>query len=77
MIHIENLQKKLAGKEVLRNVSLRVEKGEYVALIGRSGCGKSVLLKHIAGLMEPDAGHIWLDGQDLVLFFKAEPSSTR
>ena len=67
MIHIENLQKKLAGKEVLRNVSLRVEKGEYVALIGRSGCGKSVLLKHIAGLMEPDAGHIWLDGQDLCL----------
>ncbi len=65
MIRIENLEKKLAGSEVLRNVSLQVEKGEFVALIGGSGSGKSVLLKHIAGLMQPDAGHIWLDGVDL------------
>ncbi len=65
MIRIENLQKKLAGRDVLRNVTLHVEKGQFVALIGRSGSGKSVLLKHIAGLMAPDAGRIMLDGQNL------------
>lgn len=65
MIEINNLHKQLAGKDVLRGVSLRVEKGEFFALIGRSGCGKSVLLKHIAGLLQPDSGRILIDGEDL------------
>ena len=65
MIEIDNLHKKLAGKDVLRGVSLHVEHGEFLALIGQSGCGKSVLLKHIAGLMQPDRGRIIIDGEDL------------
>ncbi len=65
MIEIDNLHKQLAGKDVLRGVSLRVEKGEFFALIGQSGCGKSVLLKHIAGLLQPDRGRILIDGEDL------------
>lgn len=65
MIRVENLKKSLAGAVVLRDVSLRVEKGEFLALIGGSGSGKSVLLKHIVGLMQPDSGRIWIDGEDL------------
>ena len=65
MVRVENLQKSLAGAEVLRDVSLCVEKGEFLALIGGSGSGKSVLLKHIAGLMQPDSGRIWIDGEEL------------
>ena len=65
MIEIDNLHKQLAGKDVLRGVSLRVEKGEFFALIGQSGCGKSVLLKHIAGLLQPDRGRILIDGEDI------------
>ncbi len=65
MIEIDNLHKQLAGKDVLRGVSLRVEKGEFFALIGQSGCGKSVLLKHVAGLMQPDRGRIFIDGENL------------
>ncbi len=65
MIRVENLKKTLTGTEVLRDVSLRVEKGEFLALIGGSGSGKSVLLKHIAGLMQPDSGRIWIDDEDL------------
>ena len=50
MIKIEDLYKSFDGLEVLRGVSFQVEKGEILALIGRSGDGKSVLLKHLAGL---------------------------
>ena len=65
MIRVENLKKSLAGAVILRDVSLTVEKGEFLALIGGSGSGKSVLLKHIVGLMQPDSGRIWIDGEDL------------
>lgn len=65
MIHLENIHKSFNGTEVLRGVSFDVDKGEIVALIGRSGYGKSVLLKHMAGLMKPDSGRILVDGQDI------------
>jgi phospholipid/cholesterol/gamma-HCH transport system ATP-binding protein len=65
MIKIEDLHKSFNGVEVLKGVSLEVEKGELLALIGRSGFGKSVLLKHVAGLLQPDRGRILVDDQDL------------
>ena len=61
MIIIENLWKRLGGIEVFKGLSLTVQKGEFLALIGMSGTGKSVLLKHIAGLMKPDRGRIVID----------------
>lgn len=62
MILIENLHKSFNGQEVLRGVDLTVKKGEILAVIGGSGAGKSVLLKHIAALMRPDSGTILVDG---------------
>ncbi|MBN2031944.1 MAG: ATP-binding cassette domain-containing protein [Deltaproteobacteria bacterium] len=65
MIKIENLYKSFDGLEVLRGVNLEVGKGRILALIGKSGCGKSVLLKHVAGLMKPDKGRVLVDGHDM------------
>jgi phospholipid/cholesterol/gamma-HCH transport system ATP-binding protein len=65
MIEVRDLHKSFNGQEVLRGVSLRVERGEIMALIGMSGFGKSVLLKHIIGLMRPDRGEVIIDGQDI------------
>ncbi|MFQ5840837.1 MAG: ABC transporter ATP-binding protein [Thermodesulfobacteriota bacterium] len=65
MIRVEDLRKSFNGLEVLRGVSFQIEKGEILALIGRSGYGKSVLLKHIAGLMRPDQGRVLIDGEDI------------
>jgi len=65
MIEIVNLCKSFGGNEVLKDVNLKVRKGETVVVIGRSGCGKSVLLKHIIGLMKPDCGSILVDGVDV------------
>ena len=63
MIEIRDLEKALGGKPVLRGVSLRVADGETMAVIGGSGAGKSVLLKHVIGLLRPDAGEVWVDGE--------------
>ena len=65
MITIEHLAKQLDGQPVLRDVSFSVEDGEILVVIGRSGCGKSVLLKHIIALMKPDAGRVLVDGTDI------------
>jgi phospholipid/cholesterol/gamma-HCH transport system ATP-binding protein len=65
MIRVEDLHKAFNGVTVLKGVSLEVEKGELLALIGRSGYGKSVLLKHVAGLLRPDQGRVLLDSQDM------------
>lgn len=65
MIQVEDLHKSFNGFEVLRGASLHVARGEVVALIGRSGYGKSVFIKHLAGLMKPDRGRVLVDGQDI------------
>jgi len=65
MIKIEDLHKSFNGVAVLKGVNLEVQKGELLALIGRSGYGKSVLLKHVAGLLRPDRGRILVDDQDM------------
>ena len=65
MISIKDFHRSFDGNEVLRGVSLEIKRGEVIALIGGSGSGKSVLLKHVAGLMQPDQGQIVVDGKDL------------
>jgi phospholipid/cholesterol/gamma-HCH transport system ATP-binding protein len=65
MIEIVDLCKSFGGNEVLKDVNLKIKKGETVVVIGRSGCGKSVLLKHIIGLMKPDCGSILVGGVDV------------
>ncbi|NNE35991.1 MAG: ABC transporter ATP-binding protein [Rhodothermales bacterium] len=65
MIRVENIYKKFDSKEVLIDVSLEIFEGETLAIIGRSGSGKSVLMKHIIGLLQPDQGHITVDGIDI------------
>ena len=62
MIEIVDLYKSFGTHAVLRGVNLKIEAGETMVIIGRSGCGKSVLLKHIIGIMKPDAGKILIDG---------------
>ena len=66
MITVRALAKKIGQQEILRGVDLEVRTGETLAIIGRSGGGKSVLLKHLVGLMEPDAGEIWIEGQNII-----------
>ncbi|MCX8123514.1 MAG: ATP-binding cassette domain-containing protein [Spirochaetes bacterium] len=63
MIEFRNVTKVLSGVKVLNNLSFEVEKGETFVIIGRSGTGKTVTLKHIAGLLTPDEGEIFVDGE--------------
>jgi phospholipid/cholesterol/gamma-HCH transport system ATP-binding protein len=67
MIKLENVHRTFDENEVLKGINLSIEKGEVIALIGGSGAGKSVLLKHVAGLMKPDRGKIVVDGNDMGL----------
>jgi phospholipid/cholesterol/gamma-HCH transport system ATP-binding protein len=61
VIAFRGLQKAFGGKPVLRGVDLEVRRGEVLFIIGTSGVGKSVTIKHLVGLMRPDGGEIWLD----------------
>ncbi|MBA3847062.1 MAG: ABC transporter ATP-binding protein [Planctomycetes bacterium] len=72
VITVDNLVKRFAGRAVLAGVSLRVEPGETVAVLGRSGTGKSVLLKSIIGLMDPDEGRVTILDRDLHAMSEAE-----
>ena len=58
MIEIKNLHKSFGENKVLRGVDLEIDTGETIVIIGRSGCGKSVLVKHIVGLLYPDEGYV-------------------
>ena len=63
MIEFRDLHKSFDGKAVLSGFSLRVNEGETMVILGFSGTGKSVALKHVVGLLHPDAGDVWVDGQ--------------
>ncbi len=66
LIRLRDLDVQFGQQPVLRNVNLEVSRGQTVAIIGESGCGKTVLLKTIIGLIRPSAGTVSLDGRDLV-----------
>jgi len=65
MIEIIDLYKQFDDHQVLDGVNLKINTGETTVIIGRSGCGKSVLLKHIIGLLKPDSGKVLIDGRDV------------
>ena len=65
MIEIKNLKKSFGNLLVWEGVDFRIEDGETTAIIGRSGCGKSVLLKHINALLNPDEGEVLIDGKNI------------
>lgn len=65
MIEIKDIYKNFNSKKVLNGVNLTITKGETKVIIGRSGCGKSVLLKHIVGIMQSDSGIIKVEGKDI------------
>ena len=77
MIEVCQITKSFGSHSVLENVSLCINKGESVVIIGRSGGGKSVLLKHLIGLMRPDAGEIWIEGQNIIKMSERELASIR
>ena len=66
MIEVRDLKKSFGSHVILEGVSFRIEKGESVVIIGRSGGGKSVLLKHLVALLKPDAGQVVIEGEDIV-----------
>lgn len=66
MIDVRRLTKAIGTQQILRGVDLIVARGETLVIIGRSGGGKSVLLKHLIGLMRPDSGEIYIDGQSII-----------
>lgn len=61
MIEVKNLWKSYKDKLVLKGINLSVNSGETVVILGRSGCGKSVLLRHIVGLEKADSGEVWIN----------------
>ena len=65
LIRFENVVKKFEGREVLSGVSFTVEKGEILAVVGPSGTGKSVTLKHLVRLLTPTSGSVWLDDVEI------------
>ena len=65
MIEVQNLYKKFGDQQVLDGVSMMIAPGKTHVILGRSGCGKSVLLKHLVGLMQPDSGKVLIDGEDI------------
>lgn len=69
-VAVIDLWKSFADKEVLRGINLEIWPGESLVIVGSSGAGKSVLLKHLIGLIQPDRGHVIVDGEDLA---RAEP----
>ncbi|HHV63696.1 MAG TPA: ABC transporter ATP-binding protein [Peptococcaceae bacterium] len=64
-LRLQNLTKRFGQEIAVENLSLTIQEGELLALVGHSGCGKTTLLRLISGLTPPDAGSIWLDGQDV------------
>ncbi len=65
MIRVEDLHRSFGGQRVLRGLTLQVAPGEIMVVIGRSGGGKSVLLKHLLGLLRPDSGRVVVNGTDI------------
>ncbi|WP_038057818.1 ABC transporter ATP-binding protein [Thermodesulfobacterium hydrogeniphilum] len=77
MINIKDLKKSFDGFEVLRGVNLIIPANQITFIMGQSGTGKSVLIKHIVGLLKPDSGEIWFDNQDITKLSEKELQKIR
>ena len=77
MIAVRALAKKIGRQEILRGVDLDVAVGETLAIIGRSGGGKTVLLQHLVGLLQPDVGDVWIEGQNITGMSERELGTIR
>lgn len=76
-LQVRDLVQKIGRQEILRGFSLDIYKGETLVLLGRSGGGKSVFLRHLIGLMKPLGGHILFEGQDIALMTERELEPVR
>ena len=65
LIEVENVKKVYGDKLILKNINLKVDKGEFVTIIGSSGCGKTTFLKLINGLVNPDFGQVYINNYDI------------
>jgi phospholipid/cholesterol/gamma-HCH transport system ATP-binding protein len=77
IISLQHLYKSFDGRQVLQDMSIDVEQGESLVIVGGSGTGKSVTLKHIIGLLKPDKGRVIVDGQDLTTLKEVELNQFR
>jgi phospholipid/cholesterol/gamma-HCH transport system ATP-binding protein len=77
MINVRDIRKSFDGNPILRGVSFDVPDGETVVILGKSGCGKSVLLRMIVGLLKPDSGSIVVDGADVAAMTYPQLSQAR
>ncbi len=77
LLHVDNLSVIFGGNTVLRDINLRIRRGETVAIIGESGCGKTVLLKNTIGLIAPTTGRVLFKGKDLAKLSDKELTETR
>ena len=67
ILSLENIEKSFDGEEVLKNISLDIGRGEFVTLLGSSGCGKTTTIRIVAGLLTPDSGKVVLNGKDITM----------
>ena len=77
MIRVIDLHKSFGGKRVLQGINLEVERGETLVIIGQSGSGKSILIKHLIGLIMPDRGEIYVDGVEITSLSEEERYKVR
>lgn len=77
MLEIQNLYRRFGTQQVLKGIDLKIQDGEITVIIGGSGAGKSVLLKHLIGLERPDQGHILIDGVDMTALTGEERKKMR
>jgi phospholipid/cholesterol/gamma-HCH transport system ATP-binding protein len=77
VISLQNVSKSFGDKVVLHDMSLDIERGESLVIVGGSGTGKSVTLKHIIGLLKPDRGRVLIDGKDITLLKDVELNRVR
>jgi len=77
MIKLENISKSFGAQRVLNGLNLEIPDGKITVMLGRSGSGKSVTLKHIIGLIKPDSGSVWVDGVDITQLDARKLNQTR
>lgn len=77
MIRVEKLKKSFRGQVVLNGIDLEIPEGKTTFIIGQSGSGKSVFLRHLIGLVKPDSGHIYIEGQDVTQLSEGELKEIR